>query len=270
MENKVILNIETKSGKIVIPFIGLKELDCFTMGYNNDIELIESLSKMLNLSLNVDYVLRLYITSDKYKDRKNSSLSCIKYSGDNYNIDSLGEMLSLYLKQDHRRIRNCDVRFVITDGMVKFNAGKDISDRDIDIAVKVFLKVNYKKHRDMYFMIKNFGGIRIDKLAKEDRNRDRMHISKMSTSDEDSFVQYLIELASRNEDKLDKVIDELSRVELEDISRVLEDGKNDLFDGFGNGDTDEDLYALESLTEMNIEQIIAIQDEFSPSRGSRR
>ena len=105
MDNKVFLNIETKRGLIVIPFDKLKYVDLFTMGYNNEIELIESIDKILDLSLDISEVTDIYISGRRFKYTKNDSLSCIKYSTDNYNLDSLKEMLSLYLKQNHKRIR---------------------------------------------------------------------------------------------------------------------------------------------------------------------
>lgn len=275
MGDRVFLNIDTNDGYVVIPFKGLKELDYFTIGYRDEGELIDSLNKLLDLSLKMEDIVRIYISSIKYKYNKNSSLSCIKYSGDNYNVDSLRNMLSLYLRQDHRRLSRCDVRHVITEGMINFKAGKPVSDRDIEIAVKVYLKSDYKKQRDMYFMIKNFGSIVIDKLSKEDR--DRVILSEMGTKDEDSFVQYLIELASRGEEELEIAMDELSRVDLIDLSRILEGSKKNIFDGLASSkrnkledEDSEDRYALEALTEMSIEQLKELQVEYNRVYGHKR
>ena len=267
MENKVFLNIDTNRGLVVIPFESLRKLDLFTVGYNNKEELVDSLSRMLDLSLNVDDVLNIYISGNRYKHTRNDSLNYIKYSDDNYNIDSLSDMLSLYLKQDHRRIRYCDVRFVNIDSMLRFNAGYPINDREIDLAVKIFLNKDYKKQRDMYFMIKSFGNVRSDKLSKGER--ERLVLSEMNAQ-EDSFVQYLVELASRDKDKLVMALDELSKVDLEDISRLM-DGKNYApFDGLVNDkedDLEEDIYALEMLTDLSIEEIKDLQLGYSFGRS---
>ena len=267
MENKVFLNIDTKRGMVVIPFDSLKKLDLFTIGYDNELQLINSLSKILELDLKIEDVLNIYISGKRFEHTRNSSLNCIKYSSDNYNIDSLGDMLSLYLKQDHRRIRYCDVRFVKIDSMIRFNAGYQISDKDIDFAVKVFLnnkeKDNYKKQRDMYFLVKKFGNVKSDKLSRGER--DRLSLSEMNAQG-DSFVQYLVELAGRDNDKLVKALDELSKVDLEDISRLM-DGKNYApFDGLVNNDEteiEEDRYALEMLTNLRIDEIKDLQLGYS-------
>lgn len=268
MGNRVFLNIETKNGLVMIPFLGLKELDYFTIGFENDEQLITSLSKMLDLSLNVEDVFRIYITGNRYKDTKNSSLLCIKYREDNYNIESLKEMFSLYLKQDHRRIKNCDIRFVVTKGMVDFIGGKSISDHDIDCAVDAFLKKDYKKQRDVYFMIKDFASIRVDKLGKVERSRTELN---MLDAEEDSFVQNLIECASRGED-VDRILDEMALIDLEDISRVLSGSKKDIFDGLTDEEVEdlEDVYSLEALTGMSLEEIKKFQTGYNFGNGFRR
>ena len=137
MENRVILNIETSNGIYAIPFLDLCKLDRWTVAFSNENEMIDSLNRILGLSIDMKDIVSIYISNDRYVNR--DSLSCIKYSSENWNLDSLKDMLSLYLRQDHRRIRRCDVRFVNTSGMVRFNAGMPIDDYDIDLAVKIFL-----------------------------------------------------------------------------------------------------------------------------------
>ena len=262
MENKVILNIDTENGLYVIPFLDLKKLDAFTTGFENEEEMIKALNRILDLSIETKDIISIYISSDRYKKRDNDSLSCIKYSKDNFNVDSLREMFSLYLKQDHRRIRKTDVRFVNTDEMLRFQAGKPISDKGIELAVRAFLGTDYKKQRDTYFTIRNFGTIRVDKVSRniEDTKKDELPNAVYN----DEFIQYLIELASRGEDYLDKAMDELSKVDLEIISRSIEKSGLGIFDGLG-GITfslfDEDTYVLVENTGMSIEELKSIQPE---------
>lgn len=270
MKNKVYLNIRTVKGLISIPFVGLRELDYFTVGYENEENLIESLNKILDLSLSVTDVNNIYISGNRYKDAENSSLSCIKYSRDNYNLDSLVEMLALYLKKNRERIRNCDVRHVATEGMTNFNAGMSISDSDIDLAVKTFLKSGYKKQRDMYFMVKNFSSVKIDGLPNEDIERTKL--SKMEAKDDESYVQYLFEFVSKGEEEEERAMDELSKVDFEDISEVLGNNRSTLFDGVTDEKIDslEDIYALEVLTELSIDKIKELQTEYRGYSGRRK
>jgi len=262
MEKRVMLNIDTKNGHYVIPFLDLKKLDGFTAGFKNEEEMIETLNRILDLSIDMEDIVRIYISSDRYKERDNSSLSCIKYSGDNFNIDSLRDMFSLYLKQDHRRIRRSDVRFVNTDNMLRFQAGKPISDKGIDVAVKVFLSMDYKKQRDVYFMIRDFGSVRIDKVVRDMEDTKENDLSKSESYNEE-FIQYLVELAGRGEEYLDKAMEELSKVDLEDISRSLEKGGLGIFDSLGAtfSEFDEDTYVLVEYTGMSIEELKSIQPD---------
>lgn len=262
MGDRVFLKVETRKGDIMIPFLGLREVDYFTVGYENEVELINSLCEMLNLAVSLDDVIKVSIYGDKYKNTGNSSLDCLKFRDDNYNADSVKEMLSFYLRQDHRRIKYCDVRHVNTDEMVKFKGGKTISDRGINLAVKAFMNGDYKKQRDMYFLIKGFGGIRIEKLSGEEIVDYRKNLA-YAEAEEDDFYQYLVELASKGEEEFEKAMDELSKNDLEDISRML--GTNDvvLFDGVNtkNGMT-EDMYALEALTGMRIDSLKKLLADF--------
>lgn len=273
MENRVILNIETSNGVYVIPFIDLYKLDRWTVVFSNEEEMINSINRILGLSIDLSDVVSIYISSDRYMDRDNNSLSNIKYSGDNWNFDSLKDMLSLYLKQDHRRIRKCDVRFVNTHEMTMFQAGYDISDRDIDLAVKIYLKDNYKKQRDMYFMIKNFGSIRTDKVGSYMEEVRRNELSK-GESINDDFIQYLIELSGRGVDYLDKAMDELSKSDLEEIERVLTKPERGIFDGFRTVDEEksleEDMICLVEFTGMSIEELKEIQPNNGLNLGRRR
>lgn len=260
MENRVMLNIDTENGMYVIPFLDLKKLDGFTAGFENEQEMIDALNRILDLDIDMDDIISINISLDKYKERKGSSLSCIKYSGDNWNIDSLRDMFSLFLKQDHRRIRHNDVRFVNTDSMLRFQAGRPISDKAIDVAVKVFLGVDYKKQRDTYFMIRDFGTVRVDRVSRDMDNIKKSDLSKTEAYN-DEFVQYLIELSNRGEEYLDKAMEELSKFDLEDISKALGKGGLGIFDGFGStfSSFDEDTYVLVEYTGMSVEELKAIQ-----------
>lgn len=254
MGKEVCLNIETSKGLIVIPFLGLRELDYFTVGYKNSFELVNSLCKILDLSISTFDVIRIYISSDKYKDTRNSSLGYIKYRDDNYNVESVREMFSLYLRQDHRRIRYCDIRYVTTEGMIKFNGGDSISDNEIKLAVNAFLGNNYKKQRDIYFLIKDFGGVRTEKLSDDYLEEYTVNLSKLE-SKEDDIYQYFVDLSSRGEKELSIAMDELSKTELEDIGRMLSYEK--VFDGIDKKDdvVSEDREALEVLTGMSVKSL---------------
>ena len=144
--------------------------------------------------------------------------------------------------------------------MLRFQAGLPISDKGIELAVKVFLNMNYKKQRDTYFMIRNFGNIKVDKVVKEVDNSKSTDLSKTEAYN-DEFIQYLIEVASRGEEYLNRAIGELSMYDLEDISRSLGNRGVDIFDGLERplGEFDEEAYVLVEYTGMSIEELKSIQ-----------
>ena len=262
MGNKVYLNIKTDRGVIVIPFVGLEELDFFTVGYSSRGELITSLCKILNLSISMDEVSDVYITGDMYKKSDKGSLSQIKYSGNNFDKDTLMKMFALYLKQDRRRVKRNGIRNVITEGMVKFKGGRFVSDKEIDKAVEVYFK-DYKNQRDTYFLIKDFAKVEKEQLSLVSRTANRKELYQLE-SREDNFFQYLIELASRDREKFEIAMDELSKADLEDIGRAL--GKNyiGVVDGVSNEElgTPEDIYLLEHCTNMSIYELGDLLFEF--------
>lgn len=262
MGNKVYLNINTNRGVMTIPFVGLEELDFFTVGYENREELVDSLCKILNLSISIDDVADLYITGDMYKISDKGSLSQIKYKGNDFDKETLMKMFALYLKQDRRRVKRNGIRNVITEGMVKFKGGKSVSDRDIDKVVKVFFE-DYKNQRDSYFLIKDFAKMEREQLSGDDRISNRQLLHQLG-SKEDNFVQYLIELASRDREKFERAMDELSKVDLEDIGRMLEKNSTPVFDALNddNMPNPDDVYALEYFTGMKINELQDLLFEF--------
>ena len=91
MEKRTMLNIKTINGNYVIPFLDLKKLDGFTAGFCNEEEMIGALNRVLDLSIEMEDIININISSDRYKEKNNSSLSCIKYRGDNLVVRDMDE-----------------------------------------------------------------------------------------------------------------------------------------------------------------------------------
>ena len=288
MGERVYLNVDTNDGLMFIPFIGLKELDLFTVGFQNGLELINSLNRMLDVSINIDSVKRIYISGDMYKKSDKGSLSEIKYSSDNFDKELLAKMYALYLKQDRRRVMKSDIRNIITKGMVMFKGGKSLSDRDIEKAVEIYFDKDYKNQRDAYFLIKDFAktmmidgkNISLDRRVSDknvsfkENKEKRMNVLDMLEARKDGYFKYLLELFSSDRIQYDKVMDELSGYSLEELSNVLDMRGKRLFDGLTldtkNNDNnldrdsidDEDLYMLEYCTGMSLDMLQDLVYEF--------
>lgn len=261
MEKTVELKIKTIRGTIIIPFIDLESVDLFTVRYANRYELITGLSSILNLSLVPQDVEKVYLYCE-YVSRKNlfkTKNDYIKYRGDNFNIKFLEDSFSLYLKQEHDRIRTCGVMDINSKAMYDFKCGEDkLTDFDIEDAVRKYLtNAPYRTFRKVYFMIKGHVRVSINRVIREDDKNIRRNLSEFHTDDE--YLQYLLEYASRGEEECSRVMEELSQYDLEELSSRLKHSHYGLFDGVGNNQnyTLEDLYDLEKYTGLSIEELTA-------------
>ena len=104
MGKTIYLKIDTEYGVVTIPFIGISEVDDFTVRYENMKELVMTLMKVLNLDLELYDVEMVYLTYDKYKRGYDSDCFEVKYKNDNFNHDSLINAFCDFIEQDPRRI----------------------------------------------------------------------------------------------------------------------------------------------------------------------
>lgn len=283
MAKKINLYMETGMGIISIPFIGIREADLFTTCYNSrfdkneDNKLLDVLVNVLKLPISANDIGRVYLSYDDIESVMFNYDTClpVKYSKDNYNINSLIENFSLFLKRNRSRLDHAFIRNVRINvcGDLRVSA---ISDRSIDVIAKLFLEKNYRRMRDVYFYLNEIDSpgerynIKIDKVLSRDSTSDRKDISKLGSS-EDNFVEYLIELSSRSRNDSSMVRDEFSKIELEDIRRELGGDSDYIFDGLSNigeKDIDEDVLNLEECTGINIGALIEMCN--GQVRNSRR
>lgn len=268
MNRGINLYMETSMGIISIPFVGLREVDLFTTSYNsrfdkddlnNKSKLLDVLINVLKLPISVNDIGRVYLSYEDIESVEFNYDTClpIRYSKDNYNIDSLIENFSLFLKRDRSRLDYPGIKNVGMNTYGDFSIDT-ISERNIDIIANLFLDNNYKRMREVYFYLTEIDSptekynIKIDKM--KDEINDRKEISKLESS-EDSFVQYLIELSSRDRNKSGIVMDEFSKIELEDVRKELGNDSKYIFDGLSskNNNIEKDIANLEECTGINIE-----------------
>ena len=263
MSKKINLYLETSKGMITIPFLGIKEADLFTIEYTNRLEFLDSLINILDLRIDRDDVGNIYFS---YKDIENIYFdyeTClpVKYSRDNYNVDSLVDNFALYLRQDQRRLDMPGVRNVGKKIVYNFKPGY-VSNNDIGLIANAYLRNDYRKMRDTYFMLIELNtlyehdvfSIKIDNVPYRKNNVSRKELFQLE-SNSDDYVQYLIELSSRGEDEYDWAREELSKIDNDDIKRSLGKSSSLILDGFGDMSliSSEEVQNLEKVTGMNIE-----------------
>ena len=276
----IYLVIDTTKGSITIPFLGIKELDEFTIRYDNQDELVKNLFKILGIKSEPNKVRDVYV----FKEYRNKSTGkCytghlpVKYGVDNYKKEDIFYALASYLKDDPRRIRRTDVQYVKHDALMDYLAGeRQITDFDIERAVSSHLDSHgYMAHRNAYFIIKNHNyqnkdntyKIRIEKVEKIP-NTDKMS----SFQTKDPYFSYLQEYAKKGEEEYDKAMDMIASYSLEELRNL----KSSLGEGIVDGVNDElaisqdEVYTLEMLTGMSNQALMNLVNNYSKKGNGRR
>lgn len=274
----VYLDIEYREGVISIPFIDLQKADQFTRGFNSYPELYEALNKLLHINIKWDKVFDINIRYE-YINRHNQKVVSrlpIRLSSDDYDIEDLKEVYAKYYKDDHSRIlfTTGGIKHVAHDTIKDFLTNvKDITDRDIDLAVNsYFMHGSYKKYRDAYFAV-NFAGYDVKESEKEKEDKKNINLGEYSSRDE--FLDYLIRYSLIGEDERDKAIEILSLYDLDDLSSEFAN----LFDGLKNKDEkkkinlgEEEVF-LCATTGYNIEELRSMvgraRNNYHIGRGRR-
>lgn len=278
MKSEIYLFIETKKGNLAIPFKRLKGLDEFTVRYKNNQDLVLNLMNALNISMELDQVIDVYVYYHYFKKDKNSGnieegsyQLPIKYSEDNYDMDSVEEAYSKYLIDDKSRIKKTGVKYVsygpLQDYLVD---NKPIRNSDIEFAAHLYLLSDYRKNRDIYFMLKYAGyKVRTKKVKTSKAILGERSIENLSSSND--YFASLIARVKNNPDDYDEVMEEMSSYDLDDIKNWL-DGDSKLVDGIVDSSklSNLDIYELAVLTGLKLEELLVIADAFVKDCGRSR
>lgn len=271
LEEKVILKIRTHDGNIEIPFISLESLDEFTVRYENRDELLNSLFSMLDIHVDKVRVIDVYVYYEYVKNEKiRDKTTRVKYSKNNFNKKRVVDYLKEFLNRNHEMIKYCGVRKIGTSGIRDYLDGyRDIEKYEIEDAVdKYFDKAPYGVYRKNYFfLIDNGVNPTINRVNRKDKTTISREISKFHSDDE--YIQSILRSAQSDED-FDKIYEELSKIELEELKKLLTNPHFGLFDGDGNNKpyTLEDLYDLEQCTGMDIDNLCDYVSRFK--KGPKR
>lgn len=251
-------------GKIIsIPFGKLKDIDQYTMGYSDRKSFLNNLIAILGFDIDINFVDKVYLVDEENRLNGFNYEDClpIRYSRDNYNVDSLRENFIYYLQKDHNRIRRFDIVHVKLSSMMDFKDRKrDISDDEIRQCVDAYFKEHYKAIRQIYFDISDECNIKIDKFEVSKKNIKRDNLSKIK-SEEDDYLQYLIECFSRSEEDRLRAREELALMDIDELMGKLEGYSSGLLDGLTDIDSvkskelDDERIELEYLVGMNIDEI---------------
>lgn len=259
-KNTYSLFLETDKGLLSIPCVNIEDFDKYTIRFTNDIGIknkelfLRVLINMLNVKISVNDIKRVCLSIMDRDDYEFDYNYCypVKYSGDNYNLESLISYFGQFLKDDRNRLmmfKESASRYIF-----RYHDGT-YTDSDIDFFAKIYLNKRYRNHRDVYFLLNELGyPVRIDKVKNVRQCSE--HFVRMDKLNESAneHIQYLIELASRGEEEYERAIDELSRNDLEELNRYLDKTSHGIVDGVSDitVPTEEDIELFEEVTGMSI------------------
>ena len=283
MNKTIYLKMDTFYGVITIPFIDIKKVDEFTVGYTGFKKLVPTLIKVLDLPLDKYAVNDVYLTYDKYKRGRDDSCLPIKYIDNNFNDESLINAFCAYLENDPKRIYYNDIRYVKTNGILEYiNTGK-ISSFEIKNAVKAYLNYDrgYKRKRETYFFLDKV----IKESSKSEDRKIKIKIDKIVSSDvrteremagfdpeDDSYLSHMLQYSRTSEEAFEKVMDEIGKTSLEELSRLLKKDGVGILDGVSDVSAllIGDIQKLEDCTGMSLEELKANHTSFGRKKGSRK
>lgn len=278
MKNNVAyLFVITTRGNIVIPFKSLKDADKYTVRMDGDNDLIDRINRTFKLDIGLDEVYDVYLEYH-YKapnnDREKRLVLPLKYQKDNYDVNSLIECFSRYLKEDHSRILEFDVKYMGGKTIPGYLSGeKKLNDWGIDKVIDNYFKnESYRKKRDVYFKLKYKNKkIKINKVDKIEYDR-RRDLTDYEYDENDTYLNSLMRRASLGEEESNEVMETLSLYDLEDLTRKIRNPYFGVVDGALSDKVvpREEVLILEETTGINIQRLSSLVQDSIKGKNSRR
>lgn len=252
MNGKINICIITDCGVYKIPFATIRQLDMFTVRYKNDSELVKSLIRILRLPINIEEVVDLDIQY-VYSDTKLP----IKYSGNNYDMDSVIDGYVYYIQTNQRRLGGYGIGNFMQRVEPNFR-NISYSEKEIEFFVRRFLSNDYRKIRDAYFFIKNKVKIKIKRVEP----RRKHDVSEKYVDGNDSYIDYLLGCLELDEEHYMMAMEELAMMDIETLEKKLGYSKDAVIDGLKYEQYDscdlDDIHELERLTGLDIGDLVDI------------
>ena len=158
----IYLVMEFDNNRIYLPFKSLIDLDNYTVGFDNMLELVATTKDILGLSIPNEEILDAYISTDidnieddmqEFNDRYLS----IKYMRDNYDKKDLEKKFIKYVKSNLNRSFSefAGLKNIYDNYVIKYLANRTITDTDISKISLLYLGDNYKRYKDVFYKLKD-------------------------------------------------------------------------------------------------------------------
>lgn len=276
-KNRVQLCIIMKDGAISIPFLTLRGVDDYTRYYEDNIDIFNEINEILELDIPDRYFQDVCILYQHYSLKYGKTTTVylpVKLKRDNYDSNDLKKKLREYLKEDYRRIKLFDIRYLKSETMQNYlHTGKGMTDIGIDYAVESYFATNsYKKKRDTYFALKDLGQ---EVAVREDDGKDILDKSFKSMTDfttDDIYLNGLIEFSKKGEEEYSRAMELMASQDLEELDKKVHHPYYGMVDGLRDKQStlEKELILVHS-TGLSIEELknLANRDYNRRSKGSR-
>lgn len=208
---EIYLVLEYDNRLVYLPFQKLEYVDAFTSGYEDRVELCETISRYLELGIPKDEILDAYLSEnifmigDDMQEAKRRYLN-IKYKHDNYDVTDLKNKLAQFMKYKKDKIFIFSgLKQVVRNYKNKYRGDKTLLDADYDKIAKAYLGVDYKRQKECYYKLKDMGyHITINRIKPDP--------SKTSVELENEDKENLCWFVDMNLDDLKKYVSDQERI----------------------------------------------------------
>lgn len=166
------LVLEYEHRLVYLPFRKLEYVDAFTCGYEDRVELCDTINRYLELGIPREEILDAYLSENIYKTGDDNQeyekrYLAIQYKHDNYDVEDLKNKLASFMKYKKDKVFIFSgLKQVVKNYKNKYRGDKTLLDVDYDKIARAYLGVDYKRQKECYFKLKDMGyKIRINKLV---------------------------------------------------------------------------------------------------------
>ena len=205
---EVYLVIQYEDRFIYLPFRDLISVDDFTETFDNLLELAASVNDYLSLGFPNQKILDVYLSESVAKITDDSQAYDkryleVKYSRDNFISKEVEKSFISYLKSGINRVNEQPgLKIVFDNYCKKYVNGKKayLEDKDIERIALLYLSDNYKRHKDIFFKLRDRGyKMKIHEFEhdytkiKEKEEADKMLLSMVTGMNMDELKAFVLD-----------------------------------------------------------------------------
>lgn len=246
----VYLRVFTKGGIFDIPYDSFEQLDSFTVQFSDKRDLINKVfgdKAYLISDVEIKYV---FNNKKEIIEQK----APIKYLDDNFSHVNLKKEYRRYLETHIKEVflKKWKLKDIIKNSRKKNGEDKDVTPKELGVAIDTFWAKGYKGRRDVYFTLKEMG-INVEivpTLSFDDRQLASADKIKAINSS-DNYVNYLQIYSQLDNGLRNFVLEQLSMFDIDELTNM-----NASVDGTGKKDWLDILFSHMDTLSVNKKRLL--------------